>query len=106
MGIAAYNRGTRALQLRLDAEQPSHEMRIFRDLSDASAKGNGRRLLQGSVIRWDERGKPWLMNRADRGWAEFGLPYPSLWAIAKTWRVAFIGGGHDKHGRFIAVEPL
>jgi hypothetical protein len=105
MGIAAYNRGSRVLRMALDAEQPSHETLTFRDLSERSAKNNGRRLLAATVIRWDNHGSPWLMNRPDRGWAEFGMPYPSLWTIAKTWRVIFVGTGHDAHGRFIAVEP-
>lgn len=106
MGTAAYNRGSRVLRMQLDREQPSHEMLTFRDLSERSAAGNGRKLGSATVIRWDEHGSPWLMNRADKGWGEFGLPYPSLWSIAKTWRMVFIGSGRDEHGRFVGVEPL
>jgi hypothetical protein len=46
------------------------------------------------------------MHKAARGWGEFGMPYPSLWAIAKEFRVVFVGTGRDDHSRFIAVEPV
>ena len=105
MGIAAYNRGTRVLRMRLDADQPTHETLTFRDLSERSLAGTGRKLFQATVIRWDNHGSPWLMNRAARGWADFGMPYHSLWSSAKEWRVVFIGTGHDEHGRFVGVEP-
>ena len=106
MGIAAYNRGSRVLRMRLDAAQPSHETLTYRDLSERSMAGAGRKLFQATVIRCDEHGLPWLMNRAGKGWAEFGMPYASLWSIAKEWRLVFIGSGHDDHGRFIGVEPV
>ena len=73
MGAAAYNRGTRAIRASIDREQPDHETRCFRDLSALSARVGHQRMFAGSVIRWNN-GQPWLMNRADRGWAEFGLP--------------------------------
>ena len=47
----------------------------------------------------------WLMNKPDKGWAEFGYPFRTLDGIAKTWRLIFIEPGRDEHSFFWKVTP-
>lgn len=103
MGIAAYNRSTAALRRQLDAERPSSEELIIRDLN-AHPKGSTR-LFQATVIRPDAQGRWWLMNRPDADWAEYGRPYRSLWEIAGLYAIRFVGFGHDEHSALVIVEP-
>lgn len=58
-----------------------------------------------TVLREDEEGRPWLMNREAGGWAEYGIPLAS-WATILRYRVRF--GEHierDQDSRFIRVYP-
>lgn len=105
MGIAAYNRGTQKLRNDFEREMPTPDQILLRDLTALSVETPRRRLFGATVIRFDQHGLPWLMHRQRKGWGEFGLPYPSLWVIARTFNLSFTGLGCDEHGRYIAVRP-
>ncbi len=55
------------------------------------------------VIRVDEDGRPWLMNRPDRGWGEYG----KVISWGKLFRVqAEFVRGQDDHGRLIRMKKV
>lgn len=106
MGAAAYNRGSAVIARQFDAEAPAALMVLMRDLTEVSAASDGTVVFAPTVVRLDERGGCWVMNRQDKGWGEFGYPYASVWAAAKAWRLAFVGYDRDEHSAFFRVEPL
>lgn len=63
-------------------------------------------LFQATVIRLADDGKWWLMNRPDAGWSEYGIPFGTLWAIARHYRLRFVSSGSDAHSALVTVEPL
>ena len=105
MGAAANNRGSKFISAQLDREQPSAELTILRDLTAYSAAHATRTPLAATVVRFADR-SVWLMNRQRRGWGEYGQEYPSLWAVAREWRLVFVSFGRDEHSRFVTVEPV
>jgi len=106
MGVAAYNRGSKVISDRLDAEQRPAVFVILESLTTYSQRCDGMRILAPTVARFGDAGVVWLMHRQEGGWREFGYPHRSLWALARTWRLAFVEFGRDEHGRFVRVEPL
>jgi hypothetical protein len=57
-----------------------------------------------TIARIDERGRHWLMNRPDNGWAEDGLPYPTLAALLAAEPAYQVGGvGRDEHSAFVRL---
>lgn len=108
MGVAAYNRGTKAINDALDRESTPHDILWMRDVSDWSARHEGRVGFAPTIIRFHDDGTGYvsLMNRPDRGWAEFGYTYDSVWTLARHWRIVVVGMGHDKFSRFVRVVPL
>jgi len=106
MGVAAYNRGTKALQDAIDRERPTQDMQLLRDLSAFSLRHGGRVLFQATVVRFGPSvGEVSLMNREQRGWGERSYTYDSLWSLARCWKLVFIGFGVDAHSRFARVAP-
>ncbi len=106
MGIAAYNRGTAALSREIDQRLPTMDENKLHDLTDMSKQRGTINLFQPTVIRRAETGGWILMNRAEGGWSEHGIPFPTLWAIAKNYRLRFVGYGRDACSFFVGVEPL
>ena len=106
MGAAAYGRGTACLNRQLDAEQDSAELTLMRDLTQWSAAHDGRVVFQPTVIRFTGNGDACLMSKEHTGWSAFCYSYPSVWALAREWRLAFVGIGLDKHSRFFRVAPI
>jgi len=40
------------------------------------------------LVRLDSDNQPWIMNRPDKGWGEYGVPYPwSFFARLEGWQV-------------------
>lgn len=107
MGIAAYNRGSKALSTRIDRELPSTEARLFQGLLEHSINNNGAIPMQDGIVRFGPRASEFsIMNRAGGGWSEYCYTYKSLWKLVRNWRIAFTGIGHDKHGPFIRFVPI
>jgi len=107
MGAAAYNRGSRAISAQLDRELPDHTRLLFRDLAEVAAAHADAIPFMAGVVRFGPRaGEVSIMDRPDRGWGEYAYTYPTLWALVRRWRVAFVGMGRDDCSRFLAFVPL
>lgn len=107
MGAAAYNRGSRAISAQIDRDLvSSHNMRVLRGWTDYSAAHAGRVGFAETVVRFHPDGTVVLMNRQAGGWGAYGYTYRSMWALARQWRLAFVGLGEDEHSRFVRVVPL
>lgn len=107
MGAAAYNRGSRLISEQIDREQTSLDMRLLSDLSAHSAAHHGARPFESTVVRFGPKpGEFSVMNRQRGGWGERAYVYPSLWHVARDWRVAFVEIGRDEHSDFIRVAPV
>lgn len=63
------------------------------------------RLYAPTVAREDERGRVWLMNRREGGWAEFGYPHETWGALLAAWDVTVGSRGRDEHGVYFEVTP-
>jgi len=106
MGIAAYNRGSKAIRASIAAEQTTpRELSLLREWSDYSRRHAGMVPFQDTVARFDV-GRVYLMNRPDKGWSERSYTYDTIWALAKAWRVVFLDFGRDEHSFFVRVAPL
>jgi len=57
------------------------------------------------VIRVDDKGRPWAMNRQDRGWGEFGYQYRSWGDLLASLAIVLGRRGQDPHGEYVAFEP-
>jgi len=93
----------------IDATLPSAELRLLRALTDYSNANDGIILFAPTVVRYspeDRRPQFWVMNQEHKGWASYGEPHPSLWTVARVYRLAFVGIGQDEHGPFYRVVPL
>jgi len=55
-------------------------------------------------VRIDDVGRPWLMNRVDNGWDEFGKPITWEWLLAVE-SVSF-KRTRDEYGEIIEVSPV
>lgn len=86
MGIAAYNRGSQAISQKIDAEMRPTEfevMDIFNGLpkfEDAGKPFGSVRIVSGNGGFWIECQK-----------SGFGYWYPTLWEIARRWKVTIVG---------------
>ena len=105
MGIAAYNRGTAAIRRDIDRTQRPALFALLDSLTEYSRRHATAEFLSPTVVRLDERGHAWLMNRKDRGWAEYGVCYKSVWALARHWKLIFVSIGNDTHSRYYEVIP-
>jgi hypothetical protein len=107
MGVAAYNRGTKAIISAIARDAPAPDTVLLRDLTTTSRAHEGANLFAPTVIRFGPHaGEFSLMNSQDHGWAAYSYSHRSLWSIARAYRIAFIGFGRDRHSSFISVEPL
>jgi hypothetical protein len=52
------------------------------------------------VIRRDDRGFWWMMNRRKRGWGEFGYAYRQLADLERAWCVQAGPERSDEHGSY------
>jgi hypothetical protein len=57
-------------------------------------------LSDDAVVRIDEQGRYWLLNRRDRGWGEWGYWYRSLDEIHAAWAVEIGPLAEDEHGPY------
>lgn len=60
-------------------------------------------LFQDTVLRRDAKGQLFLMNRPEKGWASYGIPYPSEQAVLDEWNVTI---GPWTKDRFSAYAPV
>lgn len=104
MGIAAYNRGTKLMRDQITANLPDHHDNLFRDINEC--RTGTTKLFQDTVIRIDERGKFWLMDRPEEGWASYAKPYDSLHQIVSEYAVHLVGLSRDAHSQVIPVIAL
>jgi hypothetical protein len=104
MGIAAYNRGTKALREMIDRQQRPREFVLMDELTKYSAERAQKTVFAPTVIRQDQTGF-YLMNRPDKGWAEFSYMFDSIWAVAREWRLVFTGLGRDQYSTIWTVSP-
>lgn len=108
MGVAAYNRGSAVIGRQIYGETPFALAILLTDLSLFSAAQDGAVCFEPTVVRFGPAaGEFSLMNRQARGWGERSYTYDSLWQLARTWRLAFVGGiESDAHGAFLRVVPV
>jgi len=89
MGVAAYNRGSRAISQRLDAEQRAPEF-VFMDHLNSLAKyadcGQPTEPLQFVHSR-----QVWWVETVRLGAAGFGYYYPTLREAVRRWNVSIRG---------------
>ncbi len=62
------------------------------------------KLLGPGVVRMLDR-EVWILNRAERGWGEFGFHCGSWDDLFRRFDVVVTGHGHDETGEFWRVEP-
>lgn len=106
MGAASYRRGSAAIRAGIDREQTPAELLLLRDLTAFSARQKGTTPFAETVIRFGpQAGEVSLMSRQRAGWGAYSYSYPSVWRLAREWRLAFVGFGQDEHGRFLRVVP-
>lgn len=106
MGIAAYNRGTRAIRRGFDQAPISHDRQLIDDLN-ATPKDPGASVLFGpTYIRLAGDGSWCLMNHPEKGWSSYAYPYPTVQAVLRKWNVVITAFGQDACSFFYQVEPL
>ena len=103
MGIAAYNRGSKAVREHIYRHALSQTERFLRDLNQ-EVTGTVRPFC-GSVIRFDGE-RWWVMNKKEQGWASSGVPLLSLHDVVRKYAIVLGNFSHDKHSPFIEFEPL
>ncbi len=105
MGIAAYNRGSRVITRQIEADLTPFEecpgAAAIRERLDSIAPGKVR-LFQSTVARPAPglSGGWLLMNRKDRGYGEYALPFPTLDAIRQAFAIILGAYGKDEHGPY------
>jgi hypothetical protein len=67
-------------------------------------QGDRNRLHEPGIIRIDDQGRPWLMNKQKRGWGEYGLWFKDWPTLMKFWDIQVTGTGTDEHGQYIKVK--
>lgn len=60
--------------------------------------------FQDTVLRRDAKGQLFLMNRPEKGWSSYGIPYPSEQAVLDEWDVTIGPWTSDKHSAFAPVK--
>lgn len=60
--------------------------------------------FQDTVLRRDAKGQLFLMNRPEKGWASYGIPYPSEQAVLDEWDVTIGPWTSDKFSAFAPVK--
>jgi len=60
--------------------------------------------FQDTVLRRDANGQLFLMNRPEKGWSSYGIPYPSEQAVLDEWDVTIGPWTSDKHSAFAPVK--
>lgn len=58
------------------------------------------------VVREDEDGEVYLMNKQDGGWSEFGYRYASWAALFREWDIVVGFERADEHGSYWPVTPV
>lgn len=104
MGVAAYNRGSALIRRQIAADDRPHEFYVLDRLN--SLPRGSRKIFEATVIRPDESGRWWLMNRKADGWGEYGIPYDSIRELVAVWSIAIVGLGSDRHSFFYDVTPI
>lgn len=61
-------------------------------------------VFQDTVLRRDAKGQLFLMNRPEKGWSSYGIPYPSEQAVLDEWDVTIGPWTSDKHSAFAPVK--
>ena len=56
------------------------------------------------VVRKDDNGRFWVMDREEEGWASYGVPYNSLRQIVNSYNLKFISIEKDSHGELFRFE--
>ncbi len=100
MGVAAYNRGTKAIQDQIDREAPDPSAQVLARLNAIPKRDGAFRPFGAGVIRlaWD---KSWhLMNRRTDGWSSYSYRYSTLDALMADWDIRLDGFGKDAFSFF------
>src|ERR1700733_9139391 len=98
MGIAAYNRGSRAIREQFDRE--AAERARARILREHGVKTTPVATFGPLTIRVDEKGRWWAMNHREKGWASFGYPFEFLGEALDYFGFVPSSFGTDEHGLF------
>ena len=63
------------------------------------------RMAGTACVRFDEQGRLWLLNRGDRGWAEFGIRLDGWDDLFRRYAVRVTSHGIDQHGTYWIIAP-
>lgn len=62
------------------------------------------RLLCQGFVRFDEKGRPWVLGGREKGWAHFGFLCDDWDDLFRRFNVTVTAHGTDKHGPWWQVE--
>jgi hypothetical protein len=94
MGVAAYNRGSRAIRARIDRELEERRTRRVEGSSAMAAAWT-------VTLRCDPTGTWWALNKREHGFASFGYPFPFLGDALDKFGLTVAGFGTDAHGMYL-----
>lgn len=91
------------LDAQLLAAREEHRREVAR-LSAQIPPKSPVRLLGPGFVRFDERGRPWVLGGREKGWAHFGFLCEDWDDLFRRWNVSVTAHGTDKHGPWWQVE--
>jgi hypothetical protein len=116
---AEQNADAHALAIALDAEVSSLALldALLRDtrekhsadvrsLLDRVPPASPRRLFGPGFVRFDEKGRPWVLGGREKGWGHFGFMCDDWDDLFRRWNVSVTAHGTDKHGPWWQVESV
>jgi hypothetical protein len=63
------------------------------------------RLLGTACVRFDDRGRPWLLNKRESGWSSWGVVCDGWDDMFRRYAVVITAHGTDEHGPWWTAEP-
>lgn len=97
MGVAAYNRGTKAISEQIGAAARPAEFVLMADLN-AMPKNNSAKKPWGPIHFISGHGGWWATCPV----TGFGYWYETLWAAVRAWRVTII---EFRNGTWVSADP-
>lgn len=76
----------------------------LRHLKSQQAPAEPARLLGVGCARFDQRGRLWLLDKQESGWAAFGFVFDSWDELFRRYDVRVVGHGGDILGPYWLVE--
>ena len=97
MTVRAENRWRKRLTKEANAEERArHDGEVVASMNRIPLNLDHATLLGDGVIRYDEKGHVWLMNKRESGWGSFGREYLNLRQVMHRYDIVILGFGQDK----------